>query len=218
MTGFRETTQLALIDHLPVVPAAAFASLEEQAKAAEAWETDPWAARAILKVEQLSGSVVWDTCCGTGILGRALRKAGYRHILETDLYDWGTGLAGVDFLGPQANDVVDAYLFRRTFSVFMNPPFSKAAQFVDRAFELGAREVISFQRFAWYESDDRREWFDTRPPARVQLCGNRAKVWLFTIPPAERTGSGMPTAHAWFVFTPNYTGDPILKRIWKDMR
>lgn len=207
--------QLCLIDHLPVAPDPAFASLAEQCATAEAWETDPWAARAVLTVEPITTPAIWDPCCGTGILGHALRRAGYPALTETDLFSWGDNIAGVDFLSARA----EAFIPADDFTVFMNPPFSKATEFVDRAIGLGARDVICFQRFAWFESATRRNWFDRNPPNRIQLCGDRAKVWMFHIPPADRKGSGMQTAHAWFIWnraTP--ASDTIVRRIWKDMK
>ena len=39
-----------------------------------------------------------------------------------------------------------------TETVFMNPPFSRAEEFVSYAQALGARKIICFQRQAWRES------------------------------------------------------------------
>jgi len=203
--------QQALWDHLPgAVAAPEYPTLEAQARAAECYETPAWAARAILDVELLTPDV-WDPCCGTGVLSEAAFAAGYA-VWSTDLHYWGFDgqSAQVDFL------TADSALFD-SFSVFMNPPFSLATRFVDRALALGARKVVSFQRLAWRESDARRAWWEAHPPARIWLCGNRAHCWLFTIPPEAR-GEGAPTAHAWFVWEQGHRGLEAMHTLWKDGR
>jgi len=97
----------------------------------------------------------------------------------------------------------------------MNPPFSKACAFVDKARTLGARKVVCFQRQAWRESDTRRAWWEANPPARVWVCGNRATCWLVTVPPEER-GSGTPVAHAWYVWERGHRGAELMGAIWKE--
>lgn len=191
-----------------VAPASAFKSLEEQASVAECWETPTWAARAILDVEILTPDVL-DPCCGTGILSEAARAAGY-HVLASDLYDWGYAEAdnvGVDFLNWKVS--------LEGGTVLMNPPFSLACRFVDRARDCGARKIVCFQRQAWRESNERRTWWDANPPARVWLCGNRATCWLFTVPPEERKG-GTDVPHAWYVWERGHRGAELQNTIWKD--
>lgn len=191
----------SLFPHLDGVrPAPQYVTLAEQAKAAECWETDPWAAAAVLRVELLS-TLVWDPCCGTGILTLAAREAGYG-VYASDLHDWG--FAGADKVGHDF--LVDDRLWM--------PP---GTQFVDRAFNLGARKVVCFQRQAWRESDERADWWAARPPARVWLCGSRATCWLFTVPPEDRKG-GTSTAHAWYVWERGHKGAEVTGAIYKDGR
>lgn len=191
-----------------------FASLEDQAKAAEFWETPPWAAEAILRAELLTNAV-WDPCAGAGIVSESARRAGYG-VYSTDLYDWGyagldqsmTGMSFMHFLDPPAA------LQRGQFTVFCNPPFSLAVQFVRHALQLGARKIVCFERFAWWESNDRRDFWAAHPPQRVYVCGDRANCWLGSIPPEERTG-GSPTAHAWFVWEAGQPAGPLTGHVWK---
>lgn len=206
----------SLFPHLDGVrPAPQYKTLAEQAKAAECWETDPWAAYEILRVELLTENV-WDPCCGTGNLSRAAIMAGYR-VHATDLHDWGYFAADevdCDFLQVQ----LQQRPFKAgQFSVFMNPPFSKACEFVDHAWTLGARKILCFQRQAWRESDERADWWAARPPARVWVCGSRATCWLFTVPPEDRKG-GTSTAHAWYVWERGHKGAEVTNAIYKDGR
>ncbi|KAA5604042.1 hypothetical protein F1188_17780 [Roseospira marina] len=210
--------------------AGSHASLTAQAVAAECYETPDWAARRVLEVEILTRRVL-DPCCGTGILSRAARAAGY-DVGSLDLHRWGypDQHGQADFLADPPAWIAWP-MFRETpaylrhnmplplsgVSVFMNPPFSQATGFVDRAFALGARKVLCFQRLAWRESQTRRAWWDARPPARIWLCGDRALCWRFDIPPEARTG-GSPTAHAWFVWEQGHRGLEAVATIWKDGR
>jgi hypothetical protein len=195
-----------------VRPHSSFASLAEQAAAAEAWETPAWAAAAIHVVE-ICSHVVVDPCCGTGILSRAAAARGY-DVRAADLYDWGydcISALGQDFL---TSEMVGHWCAGNT--VLMNPPFSLATQFVDRALSCGARKVVCFQRQAWRESQTRRAWWEANPPARTWLCGDRATCWLFGIPPEYRKG-GTPVPHAWYVWERGHKGVESVGAIWKDM-
>lgn len=199
----------SLFPHLEnAVLANGYTSFEQMAEAAEAWETAPWAAKAILQVELLTPHVV-DPCSGRGVLTRALRKAEYQTHAQ-DLYDWG--YEGCDEVGTNWLDE-DSDLTGQT--VFMNPPFSLACQFVNKAFELNARKTVCFQRQAWRESQERRAFWEKYPPARVWVCGNRAETWLFSIPPEERKGGrNMPSA--WYVWENDHKGAEVTSAIWKD--
>lgn len=186
--------------------------LEKKAREAECYETPPWAAQAILRLEGMGARIV-DPCCGPGVLTEAALAEGHV-VTATDLYDWGYGLTGVDFL-----DEANAVIFQAggEFTVFMNPPFSKACEFVERAFALGATKVICFQRFAWYESVKRREFWDNMPLARIWLCGSRATCWRTDISEEKRNASGgSTTAHAWFIFERGHGGDAVVKRFYRE--
>ena len=96
----------------------------------------------------------------------------------------------------------------------MNPPFSKATEFVEKSFELGFRKIVCFQRFSWWESQKRREFWEKHPPDRVYICGDRASCWRHDIPESER-GSSTPTAHAWFVWEKGSPPGTLLGHIYK---
>lgn len=190
-------------------------------KKLEFYETPEWAVNAILRKEILTREVV-DPCVGRGVLARAAFGEGYR-VVSVDVHKWGVQPPGIlkDFLV-----VGRAELPSGDFSVLMNPPFSKACEFVDHSFALGARKVVAFQRFAWLESEKRQDFWSRRPPNRIYLCKDRATCWRGDIPVNERgkrfdpaTGrelSDAPTAHAWFVWEPEQPGRMQLGYILKD--
>ncbi len=177
----------------------------------EFYETPEWAAESILRFENLNWYVL-DPCCGHGVLAEVCKRKGYT-VLSQDVRDWGLYKPDIveDFL--TGADV--SQFGGNKFSVIMNPPFTLATQFVQRAFDLGAEKVLCFQRFAWLESARRRDFWDTRPPSKVYLCGDRATCWRADVPLEERA-SGTTTPHAWFVFDRGYRGETTLKRIYKN--
>lgn len=177
---------------------------------AEYLQTDQWAIDAILRHEILTRRVV-DPCCGDGRMAETARQAGYE-TFSLDKYGWGYRGQDIaqDFLAP--DEEVERVV--KDATVFMNPPFSLATQFVDLAKELGARKIVCFQRSVWRESIDRREWWEQNPPNRIYQCGNRAVCWYGTIPAELRKG-GANQPHSWFVWERNNPPGTLLGTIWK---
>lgn len=180
---------------------------------AEYFQTDKWCIREILKCETLTRWVV-DPCCGDGRMADAAREAG-SEVWAGDLYDWGyrRGYTELDFLSKS----VTAGKWRGKSTFFMNPPFSLACQFVDKAFDLGARKIICFQRQVWRESYERKEWWERRPPNRIYTCGDRAVCWYGTIPMELRKG-GANQPHAFYVWERGNPAGTIIGTIYDSER
>lgn len=195
--------------------------LREQCEALEFYETPEWAVRAILQKEILT-RCVFDPCVGRGVMADIARKEGYV-VYAQDVHDWGyPGAIIQDFT------TMDRHPYEaddRDFTVIMNPPFSKAEDFVKKCAELGARKVVCFQRLAWWEAEVRSEFWREYPPNRIYICGDRATCWRGDIPVDEKgrrrdpdTGkilTGTPTAHAWFVWEPGQPTGTLLSHIYK---
>lgn len=185
----------------------------------EHYETAPWAARAVLDKEALIGDVL-DPCTGSGILAEAAKKKTNHGVYTTDIHDWGYRLSRppIDFLQFHPHHEDD-------FTVFMNPPFSLACEFVEHALLLGAAKVICFQRLAWFESRERAAFFSFYEPDRIWLCGDRATSWRHDIsakhrkvhPKTGKKRTGSTTAHAWFIFEAGSKPGhgTVIDRIWK---
>lgn len=170
--------------------------LEQLARKYEHYETDLWAAPAVLQREILTRHVV-DLGCGTGILSEALKEAGYK-VTSIDIHDWGyPGTIVMDILDPANRKKLKKLIQNKT--VFMNPPFSLAVDFIRIARQNNARKIVSFQRYAWRESIDRKKFWQDFPANRIYLCGSRAQCWRHDIPKKKRKSSS-PTAHAFFVW------------------
>jgi hypothetical protein len=196
-----------------------FAGRAEDAKALEAFETPEWCAEAILRRELLT-PLVLDPCCGHGTLSIVASRKGYR-VHATDLANWSYGTPGIDFLTTPIAELIRDHPQWRTqgkpdaadVSMLMNPPFSLAVDFVGHAWFAGIRKIVCFQRFAWWESLERTKFWRLAPPNRVYVCRERASSWRFDIPPEERTGSGTPTAHAWFVWERGHPPGTLLGHV-----
>ncbi len=190
-------------------------TLEQTCRRLEHFETPEWAARAILEKEIMTPSII-DPCAGSGIMSHVALEDGY-DVHCNDIHAWGQSEKTPilydyceDFLNasPELRECV------REQTIFMNPPFSLAEQFVAKSFEYGARKIVCFQRFAWWESKKRRAFWQHFPPARVWICGDRADCWRHDIPQDQR-GSGTPTAHAWFVWERGAPAGTLLGHIYK---
>ena len=189
------------------------AFLQGKVKELECYETDEWAIKAILDKELLTPHVV-DVCCGPGVLAKEAKHRGYK-VTALDIFDWGyQGTKIHDFLKDDFSKV-DGFRPDKTTLLF-NPPFSLATQFIEKGFDLGVRKIVCFQRFAWWESAGREEFWDKYTPARIYVCGNRATCWKVGTPAEKRASSGTTTAHAWFIFEQGQnTSMPSLGRIYK---
>lgn len=185
-------------------------------KRLEHFETPEWAAREILRHEILTNHVV-DPCVGSGVLAATAIAAG-AHVTPMDIHDWG-------YPGTIVRDFLTLTNHCTGSTVFMNPPFSRAEEFVAKAFELGARKIICFQRSAWWESDGREEFWDKYPPNRIYICGSRATCIRHDLK-RDKNGnpldpvSGKPmgnttTAHAWFVWEQGQPAGTLVGRIYK---
>ena len=205
----------------------------QKCKEAEFFETPEWAARRILDFELLTDRV-FDPCAGRGVLGKALQDANYL-VHEADLNAWPGAhngiLSGHDFLADWEEIAENwGHLIDDPdgFSVVMNPPFSKAVEFVTRALEMGARKVMMFQRLAFLESHARSEFFKELPPARIWLCGDRATCWRGDMPDEDildadgevlmkgKKGRSSPTPHAWFVWERGHNGIMAQHHLYKE--
>ena len=184
-------------------------------KSREFWRTALWSIEEILKCELMTPVIV-DPCAGDRRMGDAARRVGYDDIIESDIEPWVPGYPVHDFLHEKKEWRSTVHFAQmRDNTVFMNPPFSLAVDFVERCFELGARKVICFQRWAWYETTTRKDFWDKHPPNRIYLCGSRATCWMASIGPKERKG-GTDKAHGWYVWERGQTGGPVIERIYND--
>lgn len=188
--------------------------IKKLAQDLEGYETEQWPIEAILDVELMTRKVL-DPCLGFGVLAAEAMKRGH-DVNTIDIHAWNDNFPPhhlLDFL-TYFEDLSDT-------TVFMNPPFSKACEFVDHARMMGARKIICFQRQAWREGSleggkKRGAWWEANPPARTWLCGDRAQCLRFDL--RGQNIAKPPTAHSWFVWERGHKGAEITRGLYKGHR
>jgi hypothetical protein len=214
---------------LPAGARSIMGSRQEPDESLDFFPTPPWATRAL--VEEVLGAelgYVWEPACGEGHMAEVLREYSI-HIRATDIFDYGYGIADVDFLTQDDNTAAG------TDWIITNPPFGDLTEkFTLRAIELAKIGVAMFVRLQWLESVGRYETiFKDHPPTciaffaeRVPLCKGEWKpdgttatayIWLvwikgqeprspFWIPPGQRERLTKPDDAA------RFTSHPVIRK------
>jgi hypothetical protein len=169
-------------------------------RAADCYETPTCAVEALLRVEQLPHAI-WEPACGSGNIARVLEAAGHE-VIATDLYDYGYGKPGIDFLNGRFVKISTA--------IVTNPPYQHAQKFVEKALTLSPL-VVMLLRLAFLESERRRDILENAGLARIHVFRNR-------LPMLHRRGWTGPKASSaipfcWMVWQRGYQGLPTLNRI-----
>ena len=164
--------------------------------------TPPWSVRAIceeLGLAQSDGLTVFDPCCGYGHMAVPLKEY-FDTVHSSDIYDYGYGQVG-DYIG--MGDVAPWFPPEPIDWVFMNPPFNKAAEFVEisraRYPKAGLAVLV---RTSWVESINRYH----RIFSNEQLRPSAAYISVERIPMAkgkyDPKGSSA-TSYSWLIWMPN---------------
>jgi hypothetical protein len=169
----------------------------------EFYPTPPEAVRALLSVESFDGSI-WEPACGDGAIAKLLIDAGHQ-VVSTDLYAYGFGETGIDFLAqtsPRARHIVT------------NPPYGNglADAFLLKALALTRKtggKVAMLFNLASLCHPCRTGLWRSQPPARIYAIDS-VVCW-----PEHRYGPA-PEAfkrhrYCWAVWTPEHEGAP---RFW----
>jgi hypothetical protein len=109
------------------------------------YETPAVAVEALLRVEQLP-HCIWEPAAGKGAIVRVLRGRGHA-VITSDIHDYGSLHFVGDFL---AQEKMPA----GCNCVVTNPPYQRAAQFVEHALRLSPL-VVMLLRLAFMESERR---------------------------------------------------------------
>jgi len=165
-----------------------------------------------LLLEENFDDIIWEPACGKGAISEVLINFGYK-VYSSDLYDWGYGNTGVDFLSSDLPAGVT--------NIITNPPFSLSDEFMTRGLALVKQiqgKLVLFNRLQYLEGIKRKSIFEN---------SNLSKVYVFSrrVPRMNRLNYSGPKsstmiAFAWFVW--DYTVfnekiNPVIKWIdWKD--
>lgn len=125
-------------------------------KGVDFYKTPPIAVQKLIEREEFSRmGPIWEPACGDGVISEELKKLGYS-VESSDLYDWGYGETGVDFLKSS----------KKVESIITNPPYNLAEQFVRKS--LGcSNKVALLLNLDFAKSKKRYPLFKESPPARI---------------------------------------------------
>ena len=172
------------------------------ARGPDAYFTPPEATKALLKLEKLP-HLIWEPACGDGAITKVLIAAGHA-VRSTDLYDYGWGESGVDYLAAPSWTAE---------AIVTNPPYILAEEFLSKALN-DAPYVAFLLRTNFLESVSRLRMFRKFPPIRVWISSRR-------LPMMHRHGwngprNGSNVCYAWFIWERGYAGAPSIG--WFDWR
>jgi len=171
------------------------------------YPTWPAATKALLAHERFPG-FIWEPACGAGDMSRVLRDAGYL-VTSTDLYDYGYGQAGADFLSYEGQGLGEA--------IITNPPFKHAQAFIEKALSLPrVQKVAMFLRLAFLEGQKRKTLFESTPLKTVYIMSRRVPMQRGRL--AVEGDTQGPLAFAWFVWERGIDPDADTTIKWLDWK
>ena len=154
------------------------------------YPTPPEATEALLSRVKFSERV-WECACGDGAISKVLEK--HKHdVISTDLFDYGYGISGVDFLRTSRK-------YRKKLGVdtiITNPPYKSAEKFLSQAHYIGIKTMAMLLKLSFLEGQARKELFSKLPPSWVFVFSKRL---TFNKGGIESGGTGM-IAFAWFLW------------------
>jgi hypothetical protein len=165
------------------------------------YETPAVAVEALLRVEQLP-HCIWEPAAGKGAIVRVLRGRGHA-VITSDIHDYGSLHFVGDFL---AQEKMPA----GCNCVVTNPPYQRAAQFVEHALRLSPL-VVMLLRLAFMESERRCPILEGAGLARIHVFRKRLPMMHRDGWEGRKANSGM--AFAWFVWDRGFTGRTTIDRV-----
>ncbi len=135
---------------------------------------------------------IWEPACGDGAIAEILRE--HYAVHASDLYDWGYGHTGKDFLTCEFSDLCG--------HIVTNPPFKLSTEFAYRGVEFIRKtggKLCLLNRLQWLEGQKRgRTLFKEIPPQRIWVFSKRIPRMHNPRFEGKKTTSMM--AFAWFVW------------------
>ncbi|KKN14445.1 hypothetical protein LCGC14_0995960 [marine sediment metagenome] len=141
-----------------------------------------------------AGNFIWEPACGDGAITNILSARGYP-TWSTDLYDWGFGTSGIDFLD------CDFEEYFHCDHIITNPPFKLANEFAYRGVDFIRKtcgKLCLLLRLQWLEGQKRGKMFEKIPPQRIWVFSARLPRMHQFGYTGKKTTSTM--AFAWFVW------------------
>lgn len=126
-----------------------------------------------LSQSELKKMSCWEPCCNRGYMARPLKEY-FGDIFCTDIFDYGwSGMDQQwDFLFPDKAGMTRSY-----DSIFFNPPFKLAVDFILRSLELRPKVIGAFTRTSFLEGGGRyAKLYRDTPPTIVAHFAERVII------------------------------------------
>jgi len=164
--------------------------------------TDPSAIDDLFAVEKFS-DYIWEPACGMGHLAKRMVDLGKR-VYATDLYEYGYGKSGMDFL-------LESKV--RDMDIITNPPYKYAEQFVTTALNIipDGRKVAMFLKLTFLEGKARKNMYAKYPPKVVYVYSYRKNCAMNG--DFEKYKQATAIAYCWYVWEKGNCNNPIIKWI-----
>lgn len=136
---------------------------------------------------------IWEPCCGNMDMSRVLEWHGFE-VTSTDLRETGQGIGGFDFLDDDPEEKWG--WIPEPEMIVMNPPFSLAAEFIERALDY-TPNVACLVKIDYWNAISRLPLFERRRPTFFMPL-----TWRPAFLKKERGNSPLMNC-AWVVWTEN---------------
>ena len=170
------------------------------------YATDPHALTILLDKLKKDGirlpKRICEPACGAGHLSKELERHGFI-VSSYDLYDYGYGTIGQDFLKSEVKS--ECFL--------TNPPYKFALEFAEHAIGnlLPRGYAVMLLRIQFLEGKQRNKFFKKHPPKYVYVNSSRQKC----AKNGDFVTYSRATAicYAWFIWQKGFVGEPIIRWI-----
>lgn len=164
--------------------------------------TEPaWTVEALLRQESFCG-LTWDPACGSGTIPKTFLAHGL-HAVGSDAAERPFGERH-DFLA-----TLDARPFHGVENIVCNPPYGRAAEFIERALGIASVKVAMLLQSKFPYSQRRHRLFTQHRPARLYFLSDRPSM-----PPGDKLLAGTVEAkggkldYLWMVWHKGPLGEP----------
>lgn len=162
------------------------------------YATSSEATMLLLKAEQFYHKIL-EPCCGDGYISKVLEKKGYE-VISTDLYDYGYGYSGIDFLD-DSNPLIKS--LKGEVDIVTNVPYKDSIPMLMRALDICKNKVAMLFPITYITK------FYFCKPSKLYVFPRRISV--------AKNGDfgkyerGSMSEFGWFVWYKGYTDDTIIK-------
>ena len=171
---------------------------EAKRDAHDYYATSPEATMLLLKAEKFNRKIL-EPCCGDGYISKVLVKKRFE-VISTDLYDYGYGISGVNFLD-ESNSIINE--LKGKVDIITNVPYSDAMPMLMRALSICKNKVAMLFPITYIPK------FYFCKPSKLYIFPRRITV--------AKNGDfskyvrGSMSEYGWFVWYKGYTDDTIIK-------